>query len=71
MREYHGEISARSHLIPETIQETNRVNLENRMYRVGFCSQVLEDMFGEELDNIDEGIRCSDTLLILKKSASI
>ena len=53
----------KAHLVPERVQEPDRVDLQDRMHRARLRLQVLEDMVREELDDIHERVRRRDSML--------
>lgn len=57
----HGDLSI--HLSAESVQEPDCVNLEYWMYSTWGCLEILEDVIGEELHDINKFIRGCDTML--------
>ena len=50
------------YLIPETIQEPDRVHLQDRVDRTRACVQVPVDVLGEERDDVHQRVRARHTL---------
>lgn len=59
----HAVKRSGTHLVAEGVEELDRISLDDGVHRAGSSLQIGENVVREELDDIDEGVGGSDTLL--------
>ena len=67
---WRGKRGRKTDLISESIEIFNRIRLDNRMNRPNRSLQIRQDMIRKELDDVDESVGRSNSLLFVQLNRS-